>query len=331
MKNLQILGRNLDNFDYNYASGLWVVTPYYNPVGYQTRRLNYEVFVHLLRRSGIPVLTIECAFGDQPFDLPESTDVIKVRSSSLLWQKERLLNLAISWLPPSCKYVAWHDCDLIFTNPNWAQEMVVKLQEFPIVQSFETCNRLPKNYAEGGNEMEVCTSFAHIVGNNSAVLKTGRYQDHGHPGYAWAARKEVLDQHGLYEFAVAGSADHYMAHAAVGDLDSPCIARMMFDRESLLQCFRTWAQPFDRTVQGNLGVVSGEVLHLWHGELKDRQYYLRQLQLADLNFDPLTDLVIPPGKPIEFKPDLATTKPGLREWFMSYFTSRQEDGVAATA
>ncbi len=326
MEHLEILGRRLDDFAYWFAAGLWVVTPYYNPVGYRTRRMNYEIFVHLLRRSGIPVLTVECAFGDQPFDLPESSDVVKIRSSTLLWQKERLLKLAISWLPPSCKYVAWHDCDLIFTNPNWAQETVALLQRFPIVQSFETCNRLPKNYAEGGSEGKICTSFASIVGKNREVLNTGRYEDHGHPGYAWAARREILDRHGLYEYAVAGSADHYMAHAAVGDLDSPCIARMMFNRAPLLQCFRAWAEPFDRMVQGKLGVVPGEVLHLWHGELENRKYYLRQLELAELDFNPLTDLVAPPGRPLELRPDL--DKPGLREWFLSYFTSRQEDGLA---
>lgn len=325
MKPVTILGKHLDEFDYRYASGLWVVTPYYNPVGYKTRRTNYEIFVHLLRRSGIPVLTVECAFGDQPFDLPESTDVVKIRSSTLLWQKERLLKLAISWLPPSCKYVAWHDCDLIFANPNWAQEMVAQLQRFPIVQSFETCNRLPQEYSGGGAAGQVCTSFASIVGNNPHVLASGRYEDHGHPGYAWAARREVLDEHGLYEYAVAGSADHYMAHAAVGDLDSPCIARMMFNRAPLMECFRVWAEAFDRTVQGRLGVVSGEVLHLWHGELQNRQYRLRQRELAKLDFNPLTDIVVLPGKPLELKPGI--NKPGLREWFASYFTSRQEDGA----
>src|SRR3989344_4405794 len=328
MRNLRILGQSLDYFDYRFASGLWVVTSYYNPVGYKTRRMNYEIFMHLLRRSGIPMLTVECAFGDQPFDLPESTDVVQIRSSSLLWQKERLLNLAISWLPPSCKYVAWLDCDLIFLNRNWAQETVTRLEQAPIVQAFETCNRLPQSCTETLAEKDLSTSFASIVCRDHSVLRTGRYEDHGHPGYGWAARREILDRHGLYEYAVAGSADHIMAHAAVGDLGSACIERTMCKQLAPMQCFQEWAKPFDQSVQGGLGIVAGEILHLWHGSLADRKYYLRYLELGEFNFNTFTDLIVSPGRPLELKPGL--NKPGLKEWFISYFTNRNEDGIPAT-
>src|SRR5579883_2017119 len=110
MSSQNSLLKEYDDFQYNFVSGLWVVTTYYNPCDYQTRRNNYEIFAHTIRRSGLPLLTIECAFGDQPFNLPERTDVIKVRSHSIIWQKERLLNLGVSWLPSSCRYVAWLDC-----------------------------------------------------------------------------------------------------------------------------------------------------------------------------------------------------------------------------
>lgn len=268
---------------------------------------------------------MECAFGDQPFDLPESMDVIKIRSETLLWQKERLLELASSWLPASCKAVAWIDCDLIFLNRDWVRETMSKLQDASVVQLFDTCNRLPRDYAHADAVGQVCTSFGSVVCKDRSVLRSGKYEDHGHPGYAWAARKEILDRHGLYNFAVAGSADHYMAHAAVGDLDSPCIERMMVKQPALIECFRDWARPFDRSVQGGLGVVSGEILHLWHGEACDRRYYLRQLELAKFGFNPYTDLVVTPGKPLELKPGL--DKPGLKEWFRSYFSNRNEDGL----
>ncbi len=206
IQNLKILGKQgLDIRLGARVTGLWVVTPYYNPVGYQTRRRNYEIFMKLMRESGIPVLTIECAFGDQSFDLPESVDVVKVRGSSLLWQKERLLNLAISWLPRSCDSVAWLDCDLIFTDPNWAKKTVAALQSSPIVQVFDTCHQLPEHFMDVQEGCRLCASFAHIVCNNRTVLRSGRYEDHGHPGYAWAARREILERHGLYEFAIAGS------------------------------------------------------------------------------------------------------------------------------
>lgn len=323
IRNVTVLSRKLSDFEYEFTNKLWVITPYYNPMGYHTRRRNYEIFVSLLRESGIPVLTVECAFGDQPYDLPEAMDVIKVRGNSLLWQKERLINLAISWLPPSCEYVAWLDCDLIFLDPDWAKKTIEALQRSPIVQVFETCHQLPQQFADARTEHRPFASFGQIVCHDRSVLATGKYQDHGHPGYGWAARRDILDRHGLYEYAIAGSADHYMAHAAVGDFESPCIARMMFNRPVLIDHFRGWAESFHRSVQGNLGVVSGDVLHLWHGEPADRKYYLRHVELAELGFNPNTDLSAPPGKPLELQPD----KLELKEFLASYFALRREDGA----
>lgn len=323
-----ILGQKLTDYAYHFAPGLWVVTAYYNPVGYKSRRDNYEIFAHLLRRSGIPMLTVECAFGDQPYDLPESVDVVRVRSASMLWQKERLLNLAISWLPPSCTAVAWLDCDIVFANPNWARETMAQLRRAPMVQVFETCNRLPQDCARPDTVADVCASFGSLAGNNPAVLASGDFFDHGHTGYGWAARKEVLDRHGLYEYAVAGSSDHFMAHAALDDIHSPCIQRMLIQPE-IIRHFRDWAEPFQASVRCGLGTVSGQALHLWHGDLADRKYVLRHVELARLDFNPYTDLVAVPGKPLEFRPGLA--KPALIDWFRSYFDRRHEDGLSAHA
>ena len=319
-------GRPLEDYAYNYVSGLWVVTAYYNPAGYGSRRRNYEIFAQALKQSGIPLLTVECAFGDQPYDLPVSADVVRVRGNSPLWQKERLLNLAISWLPKSCRYVAWLDADVIFQNPNWARETVSLLETVSVVQVFQTCSRLPQGYAttlEGGDS---CVSFADVVGRDPGVLRTGKFQDHGHTGYGWAARRDLLDKHGLYEYAIAGSSDHYMAHAVLGDLRSPCIERMMLKNPDLTGHFREWGQPFFDDVQGHLGVVEGNVLHLWHGDLENRRYFLRHVELAEQGFNPYRDLVAEPGKPLELK-----DRPGLAEWFRTYFNSRCEDGALAAA
>ena len=125
---------------------LWIIVSYFNPLNYRTRRFNYDVFIKALDQAGLNHLTVECAFDGQSFSLPNNPNVIKVRSNSVLWQKERLLNLAISWLPKSCRYVAWLDCDLLFMNPRWAVETVLLLNEYPIVQLFERCIRLPQGH-----------------------------------------------------------------------------------------------------------------------------------------------------------------------------------------
>ena len=101
---------------YTHVPGLWVITAYFNPCRYATRRVADDLFAHALKRSGIPILTVECAFGDDEFELPASLDVVRFRSNSVMWQKERLLNLAASWLPPECACVAWLDTDILFEN-----------------------------------------------------------------------------------------------------------------------------------------------------------------------------------------------------------------------
>lgn len=75
---------NKEFHPYEKADELWVLTVYYNPCGYKSRRCTYDTFIHTMHVSGINVLTVECAFGDDLFELPESQDVIKVRSESLL-------------------------------------------------------------------------------------------------------------------------------------------------------------------------------------------------------------------------------------------------------
>ena len=37
---------------------------------------------------------------------------------------------------------------------------------------------------------------------------------HGHTGFAWGARREVLDQVPLFDRAIVGTADHIIAHAS---------------------------------------------------------------------------------------------------------------------
>ncbi len=327
---INILGEPIQNFTYNYAPDFYVVTAYYNPMEYESRRKNYEVFAQTLRQSGIPLITVECAFKNQSFTLPESLDVIKVRSKSLLWQKERLLNLAISWLPKSCKYVAWLDCDLVFNNPNWVKDTVRLLDELPIVQVFETCHRLPQNYDQFGATGDYCTSFGKITPTNPNILHTGRFDDHGHTGYGWAARREILDQHGIYEHAILASADHFISHAIYGDIEGICVKKLIRDNPKQMQHFVEWATPFYNSVQGQLGVTPGEVMHLWHGDLVNRKYYLRHVEFAEFGYDPYQDVVVPPGKPIEFKKGLKQEKPSMIQYFAEYFASRQEDGTRLT-
>lgn len=305
---------------------LTVITTYFNPCGYASRRRNYDLFIQGLRKDGVTCLTVECAFGDEPFELPDTLDVIKVRSKTLLWQKERLLNLAASWLPSSCKYVAWLDCDILFDNQNWGSDLIKVLEEYQVAQVWESCIRLEKGDIVG-EKPDVSYSFAKVMGMIPQTLDAGRYDLHGHTGYGWAMRREIFDKVGLYESAISGSSDHFMSHAIYNDCNF-CVLNALKNDQRQIDHLKEWSAKFYSMVQGSLGVVPGQIRHLWHGDAVDRRYFLRMHEITDLGYDPYTDLHVEPGKPLEWAPGL--DKPGLKEYFENYFKSRREDGVQPT-
>jgi hypothetical protein len=253
--------------------------------------------------------------------------VIQVRSGTLVWQKERLLNLAASWLPKNIQYVAWLDCDIVFDNPRWVKDLKKVLRRHAVAQVFETCVRLDRDGAEG-DKPDVSESFASVMSKRPELLNAGRYDVHGHTGYGWAMRREIFDDVGLYEHAISGSADHFMAHAIYGDCNFCVMNALKHDRRQINH-LKNWSARFHRRVQGSFGVVPGRIRHLWHGDLNDRRYFLRMHEITDLGYDPFTDLHIEPGSPIEWA--VGIDKPGLKAYFARYFASRREDGRALAA
>ncbi|HEX7640761.1 MAG TPA: hypothetical protein VF472_00995 [Burkholderiaceae bacterium] len=306
---------------------LVVVTTYFNPCRYQTRRSNYERFIAGIRAAGIACITVECAFGEQEFELPPAADILQVRCETLVWQKERLLNLAAGWLPPQCQYVAWLDCDILFKRKRWARDLVRVLQTHQVAQVFETCVRLKQGDVRGA-EPDIVESFASVMVRQPDLINAGRYDTHGHTGYGWAMRRALFDEIGLYEAAVSGSADHFMAHAIYG-IYGFCVHNALKHDPVQIGHFRAWADRFHAHVRGSLGVVRGEIEHLWHGELEHRRYFLRMHDITERGFDPYTDLVVKTGMPLEWDP--AMEKPSLRDYFADYFQSRKEDGAAPAA
>lgn len=304
---------------YSRCEELWLVTCYFNSNSFRTRRETYDRFAHSIRESGLNLLTVECAFGDADFTLPPGPDGLRVRSRDVMWQKERLINLAVASLPTSVHKIAWLDCDVLFSNPDWAIQTAALLDDFPIVQTFKTAIRLPRSQTSYRGLGEVWNGFAWV----SEVVPDAfarDYTQHGHTGFGWAARRDLLDRHGLYDACVSGSGDHFMAHAMRGDLLMEC--GFLSTSPKLREHFRQWAKLFHADVRGRIGSTPGTLLHLWHGDTKDRRYGDRHEQLFRLDFDPAADLRIGGNGLWEWAGD----KLELRRWMSEYFESRKEDG-----
>ena len=276
------------------ASPIWALTSYFDPLQRGNRINAYREF---RRRLGIPLVTVELSFGPG-YDLePRDADIlIQLSGGSILWQKERLLNLALHALPPHVEAVAWLDCDVVFLRQDWPQELMRLLDRFPLVQPFSHLyhlkqNELPEDWRRGSNSCFESAAFKFARG----CFPEEAYRRHGMsqilryaPGMAWAARRETLAKHALYDCAVLGGADKLIFSAACGHADECAESMSMAGLHK--RHFMEWAQGFWKSTERQVSYVEGDLLHLWHGDLAGRRYVERVIGFDRLGFDPLTDI-----------------------------------------
>ena len=309
--------------EYLDADDLWLVTTLFNPARYRARRRNYAMFRQRIDRSQLRLLTVECAFGDQPFELEPGPDVLQVRARDVMWQKERLLNLAIEGLPRECRKVAWLDCDVLFTDSAWARQTAAALDRFDVVQPFETLIRLPPHSDRFDGEGEVHTGFAAVWSRDPDSVRHGAHPAHGKTGFAWAARREVLDRSLLYDRCVAGGGDSLIAFAFAGARQAACLRRHLGIDPAWIDHMGEW---FDKVAEQPLriGHLPQALLHLWHGSQQRRLSQQRHEELRRRGYDPRHDVRIGSNGCLEW----ATDKPELHRWIADYFVYRQEDRVS---
>jgi hypothetical protein len=309
---------------YESADDLALVTTYFNPAGFASKRRMYAEFAERIRASGLHLTTIECAFGERDFELPATAATIGVRARDVMWQKERLVNVAVAQLPVRFRKVAWVDIDVVFENPAWAAETSRLLESAALVQLFETAVWLPKGAAVYCGKGDVWRGFAAVHASDPTAVAAGDFFAHGHPGFAWAARREVVERSGLYDACVIGGGDHLIAHAACGDWTSACFEWSLGKGSAHHRHFVRWAEAFYDDVRGRVGFAAGGLLHLWHGQWEHRSYTSRHKELKSFDFDPERDIRPSADGPWEW----ASDKPEMHAWAALYFASRNEDDGA---
>jgi len=306
---------------YARPTDLGIVTSYFNPCRFRARAENFERFIEPIRAAGIPIVIVEARFEDEEFTLDERHASLRVEARDLMWQKERLLDLGTGWLPAHCTKVAWLDADVLFEDPEWATRTSELLDVAAVVQPFANAVRLSRGALAPRDGDDTYESFASMYVNHPESLAHGKYDLHGHTGFAWAAHRDLIARHGLYDASIGGSADHMMAHAFAADLGSRCIHRMVGNGGRHLAHFRRWARRVDEVVRGRLTFAPGRLLHLWHGTLGNRRYADRNKELRAHAFDPNVDIRVGATGCWEW----ASEKPDLHAWSRRYFAERRED------
>jgi len=301
---------------------LWAITSVFNPMGYKQRPANYQRFRDALT---IPLATVELGYdGHWNLDASAADIYLRVGGGSVLWQKERLLNLVLDQLPADCQYVAWIDCDLLFMERDWADRLIEALTSAPLVQPFSKLRYLDRNGSSTGPGLLVDSVAMRVDAGQAAAEAVGCVTDRTKgaplPGMAWAARRDVLVRHGFYDTCIIGGGDTALACAAFGVPDITVALHRMNQWQQ--QRYLAWAERFYRDIGGRVGVVHGEVHHLWHGDLADRQAGTRHGGLVPHDFDPEADIRIGPEGAWVW----ASDKRELHNYVYNYFRSRNEDG-----
>ena len=306
---------------------MWAITSYYNPAHYKRRLGTYRIFRQNL---AIPVVTVELSY-DGYFELEEGdADIlIQISGGAVLWQKEKLLNLAIDSVPHSVDSVAWLDCDVIFEQPNWVDAAKEQLTKFNIVQLFsEIVDLSPAEYqipSEPHTHSPSGRGVVSLVNGNehldiATILESVAQARAKCVGFAWAARKEILEKHGLYDAMIVGGGVRALAAAMYGEYET--LVRVYQLNKARQEHYLRWARPYHHTINERIGYIGGRLYHLWHGEPKNRKYSERHRWFAGFDFDPFSDLMIGPNGAWQW----ARSRPDLEEFFLNYFINRAEDG-----
>ena len=299
------------------ADLLHVVTCVANPIRWQSRVKLYRQFERHMLDSGVRLTTVECQYGERPFECAGTPGVahVGVRAKTVLWTKEALINLGMQRLPPDWAYVAWIDADVFFRRPDWAAETVQALQQYDVVQPWSDCYDLGPD----DEHLQTHRSFARLVHEGKPIVPSGKPgYEFAHPGYAWAATRQAMDWTGGLIEAAMGAGDHHMALALVGRVRESVPGGI---HPNYLAALLHWQDRAERHIAGNLGCVPGTIEHRWHGPKDRRGYVSRWDILTRHGFDPLVDV-----KRNTFGvPELAGNKPQLRRDVDRYFRSRSED------
>ncbi len=324
---------------------LWAITSHFNPVGFRRPRENFERFRDAL---GVPLLAAEVYDSTPSLGAEDADIVLSLQGEPAIWQKERLLNLALEALPPEARYVAWLDCDILFVNEDWGREAVARLEAgAEAVHPFECAISLGPDGSDGPLLEDVMPGFdvglvdvsrrisfaalhardpeqalSTFIGEQAVLAQAIRSYGAGQAlpviGYAWVAERARIARTGFFDRNIVGGGDSVMLAALCGRRIEA--GRRPFSPAHLAE-IHSYGERFGPR-GWSLGHCAGDIKHLWHGAKPSRQYFSRYAILTKHRYDPARDLRLAPnGTWAWAEPDGPLARDVRR-----FFERRREDG-----
>ena len=213
--------------------------------------------------------------------------IIEIPSASIVWQKERFYNIALSHLNKNHKYVAWADADLLFTSKGWEEQLKEKLESYRLVQLF---NRVEDVKLENGGlsstgliRKSVVESFNRDITVDDYFRKSGISLKIGcNPGFAWGAKADTIRNIGFPDFLLLGGGDKVFLASAMGY--HPILFKTLSLNQSLYDPYHRWGDNVFRAIGGQVSYLENTIYHIVQGDYKNRRYSNRHQLIQDEHF-----------------------------------------------
>jgi hypothetical protein len=296
-----------------------VILVYFNACEYKKLAQNLLLTYQTLVRADIPVFLVEHCFKDQvPLFKENGTTIFNTKSDSYMFYKENLINWIMPKIPEQYTKFYIMDCDLLFENESWYDDVSALLDTHDVVQPFKEAIWLDSDLKTIDLKRD---SFAYI----HSINHIPNLSNH-HPGFAWAARRDFIQPIGIFDLNILGAGDTIFCRSCL-QIDSNNI-------ENLWMKYANWCIPYYEDYYLNFKNVrttyySQNIYHLWHGSSINRAYNTRYqdfniicskygIQTKDALFE-LNSYSL-----YEYNSEY---REEFNNILLKYFKSRKEDGI----
>lgn len=282
------------------AQDLAIGLVYFNSSNSKRILMNYLYTVEKFKTAGLPYFTLE-VYKDN-YDI---ADAFHIKTDCILFQKERLCHILERKIPDKYTKLLFTDCDVVFDNTNWYNDLSDKLERFNIVHPFSEVCQLDITFKEARYLMATIT-----------LLKNKKGFEEGYqPGLAWAYQRDWFKKYGVFEYSVLGG----------GDLTSVAawLNFFTYENEKIPHPIKLAYKNYYEQIQSappSVGNIKGRAYSLWHGSQKKRQHQSRYDILKSVN--DIRDLVSVNNDGIYVIKDQS-----IMRKVQKFFKERDDDGI----
>jgi hypothetical protein len=264
----------------------------------------------------IPVFGVELLYPWQKPALADAFKTLTVRSDSIMFHKEKLVERLLRDVPATFTKVCYMDCDVIFHRADWYDAVSAALDENSVVQPFSRCFWLAPDLRNPLASHPSATAdldkirAAHASGASNKLS--------GYPGFAMAMRRGVSH----FPYAIVGGGDAIFFRGVTGLAGDLGNERM----RGLLK--GSWDEWLASVGTQTIGMVDVFISHMWHGSIAGRQYYDRYKHFMEAvpgSVTDIRDLVVENSDGVwSWRPEYRNT---MNKMMLHYFAGRNDDAV----